>query len=146
MFNQIEMESRTRLFWAAYIQDRKISMKQGRPVIFLDKHIDVGMPGEHAEDGIGSSEGGDDEEITQKSLQIFRATVLVSKTSETLLNISLKVNGGEGDVRALQEVDEMLKKSWESFPPEPTDLQEAGPLALPAMRREYLLGKCRSLR
>lgn len=115
-------------------------MKQGRPVIFLDKHIDVGMPGEHAGDGIGSSEGGDgddDGEIAQKSLQIFRATVLVSKTSESLLNISLKDNGGEGDIQMLQEVDEMLKRSWESFPPELTDLQEIGPLALPAVRRGY---------
>ncbi|PUU81745.1 hypothetical protein B9Z19DRAFT_1019146 [Tuber borchii] len=133
MFSEIDVESRTRLFWAAYIQDRKISMKQGRPVIFLDKHIDVGLPGEHMGAGVGSGEG-ENLEAAKKSLQVFRATIRVAQTSESLLNINLKHDGETEDVQLLQSVDEMLKRSWEAYPPDLTDLSESGPIYLPALR------------
>ncbi|RPB05380.1 hypothetical protein L873DRAFT_787878 [Choiromyces venosus 120613-1] len=133
MYSDIDVESRTRLFWAAYIQDRKISMKQGRPVIFMDKHIDVGLPGEHMEAGVGSGEG-ENMEAAKKSLQIFRATIGVARTSETLLNINLTHDGEAEDVQLLQSVDEMLKVSWETYPPDLTDLSENGPIDLPVLR------------
>lgn len=136
MFSGIDVESRTRLFWAAYIQDRKISMKQGRPVIFLDKHIDVGLPGEHMGAGVGSGKG-ENLEAAKKSLQVFRATIRVAQTSESLLNINLKHDGETEDVQLLQSVDEMLKRSWEAYPPDLTDLSESGPIYLPALRRKW---------
>ncbi|CAZ84802.1 unnamed protein product [Tuber melanosporum] len=133
MFSGIDVESRTRLFWAAYIQDRKISMKQGRPVIFLDRHIDVGLPGGHVGTGVGSG-GGEDLEAAKKSLQVFRATIGVAQTSESLLNINLRHDGEAEDVQLLRSVDEMLKRSWEAYPPDLTDLSESGPIDLPALR------------
>lgn len=162
LYNDIEIECRTRLFWAAYIQDRKISMKLGRPVIFLDQHIDVRLPGlpgivgiqGNSTKGTGSSQGGtgaasssgvasmeeresdyDDGDI-KTALQVFKATIYIAKTSESLLNINLKQNGGDEDIKRLQAVDEMLKKAWEVFPSELTDLSRSDALDLPVVRCE----------
>lgn len=164
LYNDVEIECRTRLFWVAYIQDRKISMKLGRPVIFLDQHIDVGLPGlpgskrgdnNQENDNQGTQGGQDDQgssrspgvtnmidrqddfndEETETSLQVFKATIYIAKASENLLNIELKQNGGEEDVKHLQNIDEMLKKAWEVFPSEMTDLRRSDVLDLPAVRR-----------
>lgn len=161
LYNAIEIECRTRLFWSAYIQDRKISLKLGRPVIFRDEHIDVGLPGtpgaanQHEEEE-GSrqdhtqDEGGDTstavadmedqqdqfDDETKNALQTFKATIYIAKTSESLLNIKLRQNGGSEDIKHLQTIDEMLKKAWEVFPSELTDLSRSDALDLPAVRRK----------
>ncbi|KAI5852496.1 hypothetical protein DFP73DRAFT_602296 [Morchella snyderi] len=133
LYDDITVECRTRLFWAAYIQDRKISMKLGRPIIFLDQHIDVGLPGLPVANMIDHQDDFNDQE-TETSLQVFKATIYIAKASENLLNIELKQNGGEEDVKHLQNIDEMLKKAWEVFPSEMTDLRRSDVLDLPAVR------------
>lgn len=157
LYDQVEVESRTRLFWSAYIQDRKISMKLGRPVIFYDQHIDVGLPGlpsvagKREEGDLRDQGGGDkppsvssmeerqseyDDDQMRCSLQTFRATIFIAKTSESLLSIKLRQNGGDEDIKHLQTVDEMLKKAWEIFPSELTDLSRSDVMDLPAVRRK----------
>lgn len=170
LYSDIEIECRTRLFWAAYIQDRKISMKLGRPVIFRDQHINVGLPGipgipgvlgkereESTTQGSLNDQSGvgavtspeiasmedrqsdfDDDDDTRSSLEVFKATIYIAKTSESLLSIQLKHNGGDEDIKHLQNVDEMLKKAWEVFPPELTDLTRSDIMDLPAVRRMLL--------
>lgn len=158
LYDEVEIESRTRLFWSAYIQDRKISMKLGRPVIFYDQHIDVGLPGlpgvagKREEGNLKSDQGdgdkgpeaanmekrqnGYDDDQMRCSLQTFRATIFIAKTSESLLSIKLRQNGGDEDIKHLQTVDEMLKKAWEIFPTELTDLSRSDAMDLPAVRRK----------
>lgn len=157
LYDEIEIESRTRLFWSAYIQDRKVSMKLGRPVIFYDQHIDVGLPGlpstvgKWEEENSRANQGGDkspgttsmgerrmeyDDYQTRCALQTFKATIFIAKTSESLLSIKLRQNGGDEDIRHLQKVDEMLKKAWEIFPSELTDLSRSDVMDLPAVRRK----------
>lgn len=158
LYDEVEIESRTRLFWSAYIQDRKISMKLGRPVIFYDQHIDVGLPGlpgvagkRQEENSRADQDDSDkppgatsmeerqsdyEDDQTRCSLQTFKATIFIAKTSESLLSIKLKQNGGDEDIKHLQTVDEMLKKAWEIFPSELTDLSRSDVMDLPAVRRK----------
>lgn len=157
LYDEVEIESRTRLFWSAYIQDRKISMKLGRPVIFYDQHIDVGLPGlpgvvgKREEENSRADQGGYkspgmasmeerqaeyDDDQARCALQTFKATIYIAKTSESLLSIKLRQNGGDEDIKHLQKVDEMLKKAWEIFPSELTDLSRSDVMDLPAVRRK----------
>ena len=63
-FSDIELECRSRLFWTAYIQDKQVSMKMGRPWILRQNDCDVAPPAvEIADDyGAGAAEEEDDED------------------------------------------------------------------------------------
>lgn len=130
-------------------------------MIFRDEHINVGLPGipsaenkyeqEESRHDNTQEEGGSpsaavesmearqdefDHAETKISMQTFKATILIAQTSETLLNIQLTQNGGNEDIRHLQTIDDMLKKAWEVFPTELTDLSRSDILDLPAVRRK----------
>ena len=44
MFSETELECRRRLFWAAYIQERKECLKKGRAVVIQDDDVEVSLP------------------------------------------------------------------------------------------------------
>lgn len=52
-FSDIELECRSRLFWAACIQDKRVSMKMGRPWILRQDDCDVAPPAAAIADDYG---------------------------------------------------------------------------------------------
>ncbi|KAL7273596.1 hypothetical protein RUND412_003535 [Rhizina undulata] len=155
-FSREEMESRTRLFWAVYTQDRKLSIKQGRPAIFRDRDIDVGFPGELDETKIHEEKSKDRKEIdvkgmgdrghvlntdtlsqntiTHGSLRVFRATIIVARACELIKDLRLHHEDGNEDKAMLAQIDNRLREGWEAFPEEFIDLQRADFLDIPALR------------
>lgn len=52
-FNEIEDEQRRRVFWIAYMVDKDICLRSGRPPCLDDDDINVELPSENPADGIG---------------------------------------------------------------------------------------------
>jgi hypothetical protein len=152
MFSEIELESRRRLFWAAYIQERKACLKKARVTTIQDSDIEVPLPkvleNEDSESSRplpspGGAEGQVSVEIedtgdfltAEQSLQVMIAQIHISMLCGQLINMRITDNGGIQDLQHLQELDEKLKKAWDRFPSHMTDLNNLEPLDIGALRR-----------
>lgn len=155
MFSEVELESRRRLFWVAYIQERKACLKKARRVILHDRDIEIQLPKAFEGDGSHSlaGEGGGDASnlrlpqeysgsvvnstslTSENSLQVMIAQIHISMLCTSLINVHITDNGGMQDLQRVQELDEKLKKAWDRFPPNLTDLQNLDPLDMGAIRR-----------
>lgn len=145
----IEVESRKRLFWAAYIFERKACLKKGRAVIFRDVDIEIGppqpldppTPTSERSDGIGRpNRVGEELNLmiveAPDSIQCFRAQIHISRLCEELGEVRLEEAGGMRDLQTIQSIDEKLKTAWEEFPTYLTDLKNLEPLEMGALRRK----------
>ncbi|KAF8544491.1 fungal-specific transcription factor domain-containing protein [Trichophaea hybrida] len=153
-FTPIELESRSRLFWAAYIQDKRVSIKMGRPWILRQEDCDIALPATLDDEGIGTSLlcqqvrgipvgglGGEAPElenqrmVTRRAIKTFRATIEVCHIVEKILGY--KPSPGEGtehQIRRLQHLDGRLERSWSMLPPELVNPQRNEALDLPSLR------------
>jgi hypothetical protein len=153
-FTNVQLECRDRLFWCAYVQDKRVSMKMGRPCILRSEDCDTVYPGEVDNTGIGTAllcphvgnvpVGGLPEESTEvvrhrlvgkRALATMAATIDACKVIETILKH--KIGGSESpmdQIRRLQQLDGELSKCWERLPEELADTQRNEPLELAAMR------------
>jgi hypothetical protein len=153
-FTTVQLECRARLFWSAYVQDKRVSMKMGRPCILRAEDCDTPYPGVVDNTGIGTAllcpqvgnmpVGGLPEEspeviehriIAQRSLATMAATIDACK----LLEVVLKHKIGESEppvhqIRRLRQLDEDLDQCWKRLPEELADTQRNEPLELPAIR------------
>lgn len=152
-FTNVHMESRARIFWVAYIQDKRVSMKMGRPCILRKEDCDVAYPGVADSSGIdttfpipeisvsgldeGSPEMPAHSHVTTRALETMRATINACKVIETILGHSvLPRDGTEKQMRKLQQLDDELGECWNSMPAELIDPQINKPIDLPAIRGE----------
>jgi hypothetical protein len=153
-FTNVQLECRDRLFWCAYVQDKRVSMKMGRPCILRSEDCDTIYPGEVDSTGIGTSllcphvgnvpVGGLPDEssevvrhrlVGERALATMTATIDACKPIETI--IRQKIGGSESpaeQIRRLQQLDEQLSKCWKRLPEELAETQLNEPLELPAMR------------
>ncbi|TGZ78819.1 hypothetical protein EX30DRAFT_397506 [Ascodesmis nigricans] len=159
IIDPLEIESRKRLFWAAYIQERKVCLKKGRRVIFRDSEIEVGLPQimepmtpeSERSKGIGRPDSRIAEDVTgltaesQDSLQCLRAQIHISRLCRDLGDVRLEEGGGLRDLQTIQSIDERLKTAWEEFPCYLTDLKNLEPLEMGALRPLFYLQYCRLL-
>jgi hypothetical protein len=156
ILSEVELESRRRLFWAAYIQERKECLKKGRAVIMNDSDVEVPLPQILAnEDRLGTGTlagegGGDDNQLppdlsgcvpsnnpltAEQSLQVMTAQIHISMLCSTLMTVRATDNGGPQDLQRIQDFDHKLKRAWDGFPSHLTDLQNVDPLDMGAIRR-----------
>jgi hypothetical protein len=153
MFSEIELESRRRLFWAAYIQERKACLKKARFTTIQDSDIEVPLPKVLGDEGRlsshplptpGSAEGqvpistesSSDALTPEQSIQVMIAQIHTSVLCGQLINMRITNNGGPQDLEHLQGLDERLKKAWDRFPSHMTDLDDLRPLGIGATRRK----------
>ncbi|KAI5805961.1 fungal-specific transcription factor domain-containing protein [Geopyxis carbonaria] len=162
----VELESRRRLFWAAYIQERKLCLKKGRPCIFKDIDTEVGLPSivnldaktnrealaqetggrvgslsPHMAGALGNK--GENEQATLYALQCFKAQIHVSQLCDELSAVRLLEGGGRRDQEMIFRIDEKLMKAWEEFPAEYTNTKNLQPLEMGAIRPLFYLQYCR---
>jgi hypothetical protein len=152
MFSEIELESRRRLFWAAYIQERTACLKKARVSTIQDSDIEVSLPKVLEDEDRRSSRplvspGGTEGQVSiategtgnvlnaEQSLQVMIAQIHVSMLCGQLIHMRITDNGGIQDLQHLQELDEKLKKAWDRFPSHMTDLNNLEPLDIGALRR-----------
>jgi hypothetical protein len=149
-FTDVQLESRARLFWAAYVQDKRVSMKMGRPHMLRAEDCDVGYPGTVANTGIGAvllspqlvgvplpddtPEAEENKLVGQRAIQTIRATIGACKVIESILGHKVASDGGEQEMRRLLRLDDKLHESWDTLPPELKDPNSLDPLPLAAVR------------
>ncbi|KAI5796793.1 fungal-specific transcription factor domain-containing protein [Pyronema domesticum] len=143
-FSPLELEARSRLFWGAYIQDKRVSMKMGRPWILRSEDCDVPLPATLDDDGVGAPVSGlppdsqpvrDQVAVTRRALSTFKATIHACKTVESVLGVKpLPRKGGEDHKNRLQELDHELLKAWAMLPPELSDAERPEPLDFACVR------------
>jgi hypothetical protein len=153
-FTPIELESRSRLFWAAYIQDKRVSIKMGRPWILRREDCDISLPATVDEEGVGTAllcpqvggvpVGGLGEDspelenrrmVTRRAIKTVRATIEVCNIVEKILGYNPSPGDGtEQQIRRLQHIDGRLERSWNMLPAELVNLQLNKALDLPSLR------------
>ena len=146
LYSEKQLEARRRLFWAAYIQERKACLRKSRGMVLRDSDIEIPFPRALEDEDLivpRPVEPIDKETFcsSQKlehSLQVMIAQIHVSMLCSSLLNLTLHDNGGVRDQRRVQDLDQKFKKAWERFPPHLTDLENVAPLEIGAIRRNHL--------
>lgn len=150
-FSPEQMEARTRLFWLAYIQDKRVSIKMGRPFILRAADCDIPYPGAYLETGItgvdSQEQGGgrptpiaedvalpiDRERISRVSLQTNAAIIDACKVIENISSLRLHQDY-EGNMAETLALDRKLGEAWNKMPEEFRDYTRKDVLDLPAIR------------
>ena len=105
LFN-VEIESRNRLFWGAYMVDRIVALAFGRPVLLLDEDCDVDLPGKVDEKGV----------TAPQSLHFFQTSISVVSLLDPIIQLDV-IPGNEGhDVEAMMKIDTQLLACWYKYP------------------------------
>jgi hypothetical protein len=154
-FSPLELEARSRLFWGAYIQDKRVSMKMGRPWILRSEDCDAPLPATLDDDGVGAPVSGlppdsqpvrDQVAVTRRALSTFKATIHACITVESVLGVKpLPRKGGEAHKNRLQELDHELLKAWAMLPPELSDAERPEPLDFACVRGRLICTVCLSV-
>ncbi|OQU97842.1 Fungal specific transcription factor domain-containing protein [Cladophialophora immunda] len=105
LFN-VEIESRNRLFWGAYMVDRIVALTFGRPVLLLDEDCDVDLPGKVDEKGTTSPH----------SLRFFRTSISVVSLLDSIIQLDAIPRNEENDVETMMKIDAQLLACWYRYP------------------------------
>jgi hypothetical protein len=117
LFN-VEIESRNRLFWGAYMVDRIVALTCGRPVSLLDEDCDVDLPGQVDNKGTTAPE----------SLDFFRASISVVYKLDAIIQLGAIPFYEESDIETMKKLDAQLFECWQRYPGGLTDESEQGSL------------------
>ncbi|KFY77984.1 hypothetical protein V499_02754 [Pseudogymnoascus sp. VKM F-103] len=105
LFN-VEIESRNRLFWGAYIVDRVVALTCGRPVSLLDEDCDVDLPNEIDNKGTTASE----------SFDFFRASISVVINLDAIIQFGALSHYEDSDMETMKRIDAQLFACWQKYP------------------------------
>ncbi|KAI5787112.1 fungal-specific transcription factor domain-containing protein [Geopyxis carbonaria] len=158
----VQLESRTRLFWMAYVQDKRVSMKMGRPFILREDDCDVPYPGSIETSGISrdprfitpqesggrvrhledSNDSIDHDEVSRTALQTCEVIINACKVSEQILTFKL---GGsiDGDMLRLRDLDDRLQQCWSTLPIQLRNYDSNEVLDLPSVRALFIVQHAR---
>ena len=117
LFN-VEIESRNRLFWGAYIVDRVVALTCGRPVSLLDEDCDVDLPKEI------------DSKVTtaRESLDFFRASISVVVNLDAIIQFGAISHYEVSDMETMKKIDAQLFACWQQYPGGLCDPSETSPI------------------
>lgn len=151
-FSPIDLESRSRLFWAAYIQDKRVSMKMGRPWILRQDDCNIKYPdlvefGDNDLAHLGLGENDSTEEpgaahlryVSRRALETMRATVDACKSIEGILKHKLmSTDSSEDQIAKLRHLDDEIRECWDRLPTELSsiDLNDHRPFDLASARSQ----------
>lgn len=148
-----ELEARIRLFWLAYVQDKRVAMKMGRPFILREEDCDVPLPGTYEFTGIVASKASTDQgggkvtfmredpacpeldhtKFSREALQTCGAIIEACKVSEGISNLRLS-DDTEQNIAGTQKLDQRLQEAWNKLPDEFREYNRDEVLDLPAAR------------
>jgi hypothetical protein len=147
-----ELEARIRLFWLAYVQDKRVAMKMGRPFILREADCNIPLPGTFEFTGImatnaTTSQGGghsvpisedsatslDHDRIARKSLQTCGAIIEACKVCEDITAFRL-VTDDDVNISEALAIDRRLEEAWSKLPDEFRDYNRKDFVDLPAIR------------
>lgn len=150
-YTDVQLEARSRLFWVAYVQDKRVSLKMGRPSILRSEDCDVPYPGTMEYTGISRvptnldeaggqpnpiipmPQGVDLDYLSAHALETANAVILGAKSCELISAVKL-ADGADRDMAHLTSIDQKLQQYWEQFPEDLRDYEKQTPLDTSATR------------
>lgn len=116
--NPVEAEQRKRVFWIAYILDKDISLRSGRPPAQDDDDMNIDLPSEDPTDNVGNVPHSDGKGKTNMFRLMCTFSIIQSKVYKRLYSArAAKKTDGEL-LNTIGELDRELEDWRESIPPE----------------------------
>lgn len=116
--NPVEAEQRKRVFWIAYILDKDISLRSGRPPAQDDDDMNIDLPAEDPTDNVGNVPHSDGNGKTNMFRLMCTFSIIQSKVYKRLYSArAAKKTDGEL-LNTIGELDKELEDWRESIPPE----------------------------
>ncbi|OMP87101.1 putative transcriptional regulatory protein [Diplodia seriata] len=114
--NPAEIEQRKRVFWIAYMLDRDICLRSGRPPIQDDDDMNVELPSENPPDNIGNIPLADG----KKKVNLFRLmctfAVIESKVYKSLYSVKASKQSDGELLNTIGELDRELEEWKDGIP------------------------------
>ena len=118
--NQVEDEQRKRVFWIAYLLDKDICLRSGRPPAQDDDDMNVELPSEDPPDKLGNIPLGKDEPSGKKTMNLFRLNCMFAQIQSRVYKQLYSVKASrqsDGDLlNTIGELDAQLEKWKDSIP------------------------------
>ncbi|KAI5852289.1 fungal-specific transcription factor domain-containing protein [Tricharina praecox] len=157
-FTNVQLECRVRLFWVAYIQDKRISMKMGRPCILREEDCNIMYPGVMDSTGIGTAllcpqitdvpVGGLPKEspdvihhkaVARRALETLTAAIGVCKVVEKILGHRFKTGESpDKQMHRMKQLKDELTEYWKTIPQDLANPQLTTALDLPSVRVVFI--------
>ncbi|GAB7357999.1 hypothetical protein MBLNU230_g0165t1 [Neophaeotheca triangularis] len=120
--NEVENEQRKRVFWIAYIQDKDICLRSGRPPAQDDDDLNVELPSEDPPDNIGNIplEGSLDDKGQRKTMNLFRLMCtfaeIQSQVYKRLYSVKASRQSDGELLNTIGELDQALEEWKDGIP------------------------------
>lgn len=120
--NEVENEQRKRVFWIAYLQDKDICLRSGRPPAQDDDDMNVELPSEDPPDNIGNIplEGPVNENGERKTMNLFRLMCtfaqIQSQVYKRLYSVKASRQSDGELLNTIGELDQALEEWKDGIP------------------------------
>ncbi|EOD52706.1 putative fungal specific transcription protein [Neofusicoccum parvum UCRNP2] len=114
--NPAEIEQRKRVFWIAYMLDRDICLRSGRPPIQDDDDMNVELPSENPPDNIGNIPLADGKSKVNLFRLMCTFAVIESKVYKQLYSVKASKQSDGELLNTIGELDRELEEWKDSIP------------------------------
>lgn len=120
--NDVENEQRKRVFWIAYLLDKDICLRSGRPPAQDDDDMNVDLPSEDPPDNVGNIPltNAADANETRKTLNLFRLMCIFaqiqSRVYKSLYSVRASRQSDGELLNTIGDLDTQLEKWKDSIP------------------------------
>lgn len=122
--NDVENEQRKRVFWIAYLLDKDICLRSGRPPAQDDDDMNVDLPSEDPPDNVGniplSNNNGKQSDDAKKTMNLFRLMCtfaqIQSRVYKSLYSVRASRQSDGELLNTIGDLDDQLEKWKDSIP------------------------------
>lgn len=116
--NPIEIEQRKRVFWIAYMLDKDICLRSGRPPVQDDDDMNVELPSADPEDNIGNIPLADGKGKVNLFRLMCEFATIESKVYKQLYSTKAAKQSDGELLNTIGELDQQLEEWKDSIPPD----------------------------
>jgi hypothetical protein len=118
--NEVENEQRKRVFWIAYMLDKDICLRSGRPPAQDDDDMNVELPSENPPDNVGSIPLVNETPDGKKTMNLFRELCIFAQIQSRVYRQLYSVKAArqsDGELlNTIGDLDQVLEEWKESIP------------------------------
>jgi hypothetical protein len=118
--NEVENEQRKRVFWIAYMLDKDICLRSGRPPAQDDDDMNVELPSEEPPDNVGSIPLVNEAPDGKKTMNLFRQLCtfaqIQSRVYRSLYSVKAARQSDGELLNTIGDLDQVLEEWKESIP------------------------------
>ncbi|KAJ6257259.1 ABC-transporter-regulating transcription factor [Drechslerella dactyloides] len=129
-FTPAEREHRSRLFWAAFLLDRKLALQFGRPPILDEEEIDMDEPGTNETNDLVDTfyEAGPSGSNVFVGVVLMQKLIAASRFIDPILRFSVEAGNEEQVEYRMSDIEQKLDSIEKSFPEGILDWDNSSPL------------------